>query len=61
MVKIYINQVIKNRKIAIIISKRIKKEKKNKNTVIIRTTNVRKLYSEIASITHQKTLLKKKW
>ena len=49
----YINQVIKNRKIAIIISKKSKKKSKNKNTVLIRTTNVRKLYSEIASITNQ--------
>ena len=49
----YINQVIKNRKIAIIISKKSTKKIKNKNTVLIRTTKVRKLFSEIASITNQ--------
>ena len=49
----YINQVIKNRKIAIIISKKSKIKIKNRNTVLIRTTKVRRLFSEIASITHQ--------
>ena len=55
----YIKNILKYKKIAIILSKNSKKNIKVKNTVLIRTTKVRKLFSEIASIVNKNSIKEK--
>ena len=53
------NDVIKFRKIAVLISKSTKINLSNKHVVFIRTINVRKLFSEIASIIYKNSINEK--
>ena len=55
----YLSDVIKFRKIAVLISKSTKINLSNKHVVLIRTINVRKLFSEIASIIYKNSINEK--
>ena len=55
----YLSDVIKFRKIAVLISKSTKINLSNKHVVFIRTVNVRKLFSEIASIIYKNSINEK--
>ena len=59
MGKIILSDVIKYRKIAVLISKKTKINLSNKHVVFIRTINVRKLFSEIASIIYKNSINEK--